>query len=166
MSEMVFAYGSNMCSGRFRDYGIEPIGRGRAVSLDGYRLVFNKLSKKDGSGKANVSPSAGHEVWGVLYEISDVDLALLDSGEGPGYRRSRLPVHITEGGLVDAWVYLAAKPSTDATLRPYTWYKRFLVEGAREHMLPAQYVVELQAIDATDDLNLQRHEKRWALACT
>ena len=40
MSEMVFAYGSNMCSGCLRDYGIEPIGRGRAVSLDGYRLVF------------------------------------------------------------------------------------------------------------------------------
>ena len=71
MNEMVFAYGSNMCSGRFRDYGLEPIGRGRATSLDGYLLDFSKLSKKDGSGKANVSPCAGHQVCGVLYEIHD-----------------------------------------------------------------------------------------------
>jgi hypothetical protein len=51
MSEMVFAYGSNMCSGRFRAYGLEPIGHGRAVLLDGYRLDFSKRSK-DGSGNS------------------------------------------------------------------------------------------------------------------
>jgi hypothetical protein len=36
MSERAFAYGSNMCSGRFRDYGVEAIGLGRAALLDGY----------------------------------------------------------------------------------------------------------------------------------
>jgi hypothetical protein len=166
MSELVFAFGSNMCSGRFRDYGVEPIGSGRAAALNGFRLVFNKLSKKDSSGKANLSPAAGHQVWGVLYEISSAHLAVLDSGEGRGYRRSRSPVHTTESGLVDAWVYVATKPSTDATLRPYTWYKRFLVEGAQKHMLPAEYIAELQAIDATTDSDLKRHAERWALACT
>jgi cation transport regulator ChaC len=87
MSEMVFAYGSNMCSGRFRAYGLEPIGHGRAALLDGYRLDFSKLSK-DGSGKATVSPCSGHQVWGVLYEIHEADLACLDKGEGTGYTRS------------------------------------------------------------------------------
>jgi gamma-glutamylcyclotransferase len=102
MSEMVFAFGSNMCSGRFRDYGVEPIGSGRAALLDGFRLVFNKLSKKDSSGKANLSPAAGHQVWGVLYEISSANLAVLDSSEGRGYRRLRLPARTIENGMVDA----------------------------------------------------------------
>jgi hypothetical protein len=35
-------------------------------------------------------------------------------------------------------------PINDAALRPCTWYKRFLVEGAREHSLPAEYMEELQ----------------------
>jgi hypothetical protein len=90
MSEIVFGYGSNMCSGRFRNYGVEPIGRGRAAFLEGYLLDFSKQSKRDGSGKANVSPSAGHLVWGVLYEIHDADLAQLDMGEGTGYKRSKV----------------------------------------------------------------------------
>ncbi len=55
MSENVFACGSNMCSARFRDYGLFPEGNGSCAVLGGYRLVFNKRSK-DGLGKANVEP--------------------------------------------------------------------------------------------------------------
>lgn len=51
MTQTVFAYGSNMCSGRFRDYGVSPAGQGRAAVLAGYRLQFNKKSTDDKSGK-------------------------------------------------------------------------------------------------------------------
>jgi hypothetical protein len=91
MSQTVFAYGSNMCSGRFRDYKVFPEGPGRAAVLPGYRLQFNKKSTQDNSGKANVAPHEGSDVWGVLYSISDNDLNKLDKGEG-GYRRVRLQV--------------------------------------------------------------------------
>src|SRR5208283_3782061 len=63
MSEKVFAYGSNMCSGRFRAYTVSPEGEGRAALLRAYRLVFNKRSQ-DGSGKANVEPHEPSHVWG------------------------------------------------------------------------------------------------------
>lgn len=165
MSEMVFAYGSNMCSGRFREYGLEPIGRGQLASLDGYLLSFNKLSKKDRSGKANVLPCAGHRVLGVLYEIHGADLALLDKGEGAGYERSKVAVRTADDKPVEAWIYVATTPITTRQLRPYTWYKRFLVEGAREHLLPFEYIEELEAIEATVDSDSKRHAERWALAC-
>jgi hypothetical protein len=32
------------------------------ASLDDYQMDFSKLSKKDGSGKANVSPCPGRQV--------------------------------------------------------------------------------------------------------
>jgi cation transport regulator ChaC len=80
MSEKVFGYGSNMCSGRFRAYAVSPEGEGRAALLPAYRLVFNKRSQ-DGSGKANVEPHESSHVWGVLYTIPDADLETLDRGE-------------------------------------------------------------------------------------
>jgi gamma-glutamylcyclotransferase len=164
MSEMVFCYGSNMCSGRFRAYGVEPIGRGRAALHDGYRLYFSKLSM-DGSGKATVSRCAGHQVWGVLYEIHDADLARLDKGEGTGYNRSKVTVRGADANPVGAWIYVATKPIITHQLRPYTWYKRFLVEGAQEHLLPIEYITGLRAIDATIDSDPKRHAEKWALSC-
>ena len=40
-----------------------------------------------------------------------------------------------------------AKPSQEVGLRPYSWYKRFLVEGARSHGLPADYITMLEALE-------------------
>ncbi len=163
MSERVFAYGSNMCSGRFRDYGVFPEESGQCAVLEGYRLVFNKRSR-DGSGKANVERHEDSEVWGVLYSVSDGDLTTLDEGEGRGYRRLQLVVRNEGREEINCWVYVATEPSGDP-LRPYSWYKRFLVEGAREHALPPEYVVSLENIEAAEDANRKRDAEKRALGC-
>ena len=164
MSQQVFAFGSNMCSGRFRAYGVFPEGAGRAAVLPGHHLLFNKKSTDDKSGKANVAVHAGSDVWGVLYTIPDGDLDKLDKGEG-GYRRVRLSLRLTDNTNTDAWVYIAKKPNDDPALRPYTWYKRFLVEGAREHALPADYIANLENIIAVQDANEERDRQKRTLAC-
>lgn len=164
MSQEVFTYGSNMCSGRFRDYGVSPEGRGRAAVLGGHRLVFNKRSTDDGSGKANVEVSEGSDVWGVLYRISDADLEKLTKGEG-GYHPVRLQVQVVQDTPCEMWIYLAKKPNTSLRLRPYTWYKRFLTEGAREHCLPAEYIAFLEGIEAIEDADRERDKRKRALAC-
>lgn len=164
MSQTVFAFGSNMCSGRFRDYKVSPEGPGRPAVLPDHRLQFNKKSTEDLSGKANVSAEEGSEVWGVLYSIPDSDMQKLDKGEG-GYRKVRLTVRPATGQSLDAWVYVAKKPSNDPTLLPYTWYKRFLVEGAREHSLPENYIAALERIEAVQDADLERDRRKRALAC-
>jgi hypothetical protein len=64
MSQKVFAYGSNMGSGRFRDYSVNPEGQGQPALLRNYILRFNKKSRQDGSGKANVEQQIGRERWG------------------------------------------------------------------------------------------------------
>lgn len=163
MSENVFAYGSNMCSGRFRNYGPVPEGKGRAALLADYRLLFNKKSAKDGSGKANVEPYVGGKVWGVLYTVSDNDLKLLDAGE-VGYSKTKLPVQVGEASA-EVWVYLDSSPSQDPALRPYTWYTRFLVEGAKEHAISPEYVATLEQIEAIQDKNEKRDREKRAMAC-
>jgi gamma-glutamylcyclotransferase len=163
MSETVFAYGSNMCSGRFREYGVIPEGKGCAALLADYRLLVNKKSTKDRSGKANVEPHLGGRVWGVLYTISDDDLKLLDAGE-IGYSRTKLPVLVGKIST-DVWVYIASNPSHDLWLHPYTWYKRFLLEGAKEHGLLPEYISFLEQIEATQDKNEKRDREKRAIAC-
>jgi gamma-glutamylcyclotransferase len=163
MTERIFAYGSNMCSGRFREYEITPEGEGQPALLEGYRLRFNKKSKKDQSGKANVEPHAGSQTWGVLYTIPKKQLQLLDGGE-IGYSRVRMAVQIG-GEVIDAWVYIASRPDNDPSLKPYSWYKRFLVEGAREHGIPAEYLAGLEQIEAIEDRNKDRDREKHAIAC-
>jgi hypothetical protein len=120
MSELVFAFGSNMCSGRFRDYKVSPEGPGRAAVLSGYCLAFNKKSTKDMSGKANVTAKEASEVWGVLYTVSGTDKTKLDEGEG-GYRPVKMSVRLQDNSAAEAWVYVAKKPDSDS-LRPFTSY--------------------------------------------
>jgi hypothetical protein len=92
-------------------------------------------------------------------------LAALDRGEEPGYTRSKAPVRTVDGNVVDAWIYVATKPVTTHRLRPYTWYKRFLLEGVQEHLLPVEYIASLQAIDAMIDSDMRRHQAKLALIC-
>jgi gamma-glutamylcyclotransferase len=154
MSQAVLAYGCNMCSGRFRQYKVTPEGQGRAAALTGYRLRFNKKSKTDGSGKANVERDAGSQIWGVLYTISERELQLLDEGE-IGYNRVRVPVQI-DGAETEAWVYIASRPDRDPSLKPYSWYNRFLGEGAREHRIPVEYLAGLEQIAARLKIRIKR----------
>jgi gamma-glutamylcyclotransferase len=47
-------------------------------------------------------------------------------------------------------------PETAPDPRPFGWYKRLSVDGAREHGLPIDYVAALEALperDAPDDLS-------------
>lgn len=162
MRERIFAYGSNMCLERLRKYEVRPEQRGQPGQLQGYALRFNKRST-DGSGKANVEPHDGGMVWGVLYEISEDELQHLNSGE-VGYSPVRRPV-IGPSGPVEAWVHVAVLAPDDAALRPYSWYKRFLAEGARFHGLPPDYVGTLEAIDALEDPDRARDRRRRAIAC-
>ena len=131
--------------------------------LSDYRLRFNMRSKKDGSGKANAVYKVGSALWGVLYSIPDEDLPRLDIGE-EGYRRIEKEVHSGKASLGRAWVYVAKTPSA-GTIRPYEWYKRFLVEGAREHGLPADTLQALEAIEAERDPDAERDRNRRTLKC-
>lgn len=163
MSQIIFAFGSNMCSGRLRDYSVSPEAPGVAGLLEGYRLLFNKPST-DGSGKANVEAHKGSYVWGVLYSIPDTDLPTLDAGE-VGYHRVALTVRGADNIDSPAWVYVATVQNNAPTLHPYTWYSRFLIEGAREHALPPGYISELENIHAIQDPDAARDRRKRALAC-
>lgn len=141
-SLLYFAYGSNMYSPRlrFRVPGCVPIG---TASLVGRALRFHKRGA-DGSGKcdAHFTGKTHDVVIGVLYRIPESEKPRLDTfeGSGKGYFNELVSV-IREGRvLYNVATYVADIAAIDAGLRPYQWYKDFVVLGALEHGLPGAYV--------------------------
>jgi gamma-glutamylcyclotransferase len=146
----IFAYGSNMRSSRLkaRTPSATPLGAGK---LKGHALRWHKTGK-DGSGKCDVvrTGRADDAVWGVVYTLDAAEKPELDKAEalGIGYTERRAAIHIGHE-TVEAWFYVAI--DTSPNLTPYDWYKAFVVEGAREHALPADYVAALEAVAAKRD---------------
>src|SRR5512133_3057190 len=64
--------------------------------LPGFRLELRRRSVRWGGGAADVVESEGNEVWGVLYELPDDALGLVDQKEGAGhaYRRREVRVEL------------------------------------------------------------------------
>jgi len=117
----------------------------------------------DGSGKCDIVPAAGALVHGVLYRMEARERPLLDRAEGlgVGYRHARVQVSLADGGEREALCYRALQIA--AGLRPYDWYLRHLLCGAREHGLPADYIAELAAVPCIPDPDRARALRETAL---
>ncbi len=160
-----FAYGSNMLTRRLarRVPSARPLGDGW---LSGHRIAFHKRGW-DGSGKANLLATGDPEdrVHGVLFELAAAERPELDRAEG-GYDRHTVRVR-TGPGLPDvlpALTYVADDAFIDDSLLPFPWYKAFVVDGAREHGLPAGYVEWLAAVGVVPDPDPRRARRNRAIA--
>jgi len=156
------AYGSNMLSSRIQERC--PSARALGVAeLHGHELKWHKRSK-DESGKCDVVQAKGKKqiVYGALFEIAASEKSELDTAEGlgNGYEEKQVQV-LFEGKPRTVALYAATK--TDSALRPYTWYKAFVVAGAKEHKLPSEYIHQLEAVEATQDPDRKRHERNTQL---
>jgi gamma-glutamylcyclotransferase (GGCT)/AIG2-like uncharacterized protein YtfP len=134
------------------------LGIGR---LQGYQLTLHKRGM-DGSAKADVvyTGKTGDVTWGVVYQMAKKHKSLLDDLECVimGYDSIEVNIALSAGGGVQAWTYLARTTVIEKGLKPFTWYKAFMVHGARQHDLPAKYIGFLDAIEATLDLDTPRHQ--------
>jgi len=83
-----FAYGSNLNSRAVaewcRHYGHRPpaLKPGRPAVLDNYRCCFPIFSEYWGGGIADIVYDPGKYVSGVLFDLSDTDLKVLDQKVG------------------------------------------------------------------------------------
>jgi gamma-glutamylcyclotransferase len=141
MSQLYFAYGSNMSSARLRERVPDARSLGRA-RLPGFRLAWNKPGR-DGTGKANIVAAQSQVVWGVLYQFESSNWPLLDGIEGD-YARERWDVQNLRGEQIDAHVYRWRGDPAAPDLAPLAWYRRHLLDGAREHDLPREVIEALE----------------------
>ena len=95
-------------------------------------------------GVATVEPFDGSEVHGVVWQLTDHDLATLDSAEGVPvrYRRDQLTVH-TDDGPYPAWVYIDHRVEPGP---PRPGYLERIIDGALHHGLPQRWIDFLQTM--------------------
>lgn len=136
-----FAYGSNMSQKQMEERcgegSFKALGR---AFLKGYRLVFDGFSERWGGAVANVVPSEGGVVWGVLYDVSEKCIKTLDEREGVSsgtYGRVLVEVCSEEGKSFTAYTYLR-EPLEEG--KPSERYIERLLEGAEAVGLPEDYV--------------------------
>jgi gamma-glutamylcyclotransferase (GGCT)/AIG2-like uncharacterized protein YtfP len=145
-----FAYGSNMnwlqMQRRCPSSRFVCVGR-----LVNYQFGIARHSRLRDCGTANVIPAPGKEVWGIVYDVDDGDLMLLDSFED-GYRRETLEVYAARARRFAALVYVA-ELERNVPL-PTAEYKRLIVEGAKHWSIPAVYLAMLEAIEIAQELDL------------
>jgi gamma-glutamylcyclotransferase (GGCT)/AIG2-like uncharacterized protein YtfP len=167
-SILYFAYGSNMLAERLHARCRSARFRGTARA-EGFALSFAKRSR-DGSGKATLAASNAPAacVHGVVFDIQESDIDELDrlEGLGRGYNRDNAFNVVEEPHrlLLSVATYIADPESVDPTLKPYDWYLRLVIEGARQHRLPPQYIEALGATPTTEDPKPNRKSRVEALA--
>ena len=140
--EYYFAYGSNMDAAQMltRCPSAMMIG---PVMLPEHRLMFNRSGTYRLGGVANVEPSAGERVYGILWKMATADFTRLDHTEDPSaYRRERAWVYSLRGQPYDCHVYLAIPDQPDLPDRDYL---DSLIQAGHNAGLPPEYLTKLLA---------------------
>lgn len=158
-----FSYGSNMSSRRLK----QRLSSARPISvatLYGHRLCWHKRGQ-DGSAKCDAAPTGNdtHAVQGVLYELAAEQRPLLDQieGVGAGYDAIDVRLLLRSGEFVQAFTYQATH--IDEDLIPFDWYKIHVVQGAREHDLPGNYIALLESVAVREDPDRERHRRELSV---
>jgi cation transport regulator ChaC len=150
---LYFAYGSNMDWAQMRERCPSATFVGVARLAD-HRLAFTRKSVNRCCGVADVVPEQGGSVWGVVYQVPELEVGSLDKSEGyrPGrdknsYSRRQCMVFLdgNENRPLTVETYCAERQPNPPL--PNQAYKDLILSGARFWRLPADYIAELEAIE-------------------
>jgi len=152
-----FAYGSNLDwdQMRARCASVEFVC---VAKLPDHRMAFTHRSLSRKCGTADAKPSKRDELWGVVYEIDESEITVLDRHEGYDPSRphdSKVYVRIEcrvcrqsdddDGMAVQTYVV-----ATPKACLPSAAYRDLILEGARQWRLPASYIRKLKTIQVAE----------------
>ena len=148
-----FAYGSNLDPEQMAERCPSAAFLHRAL-LPEFELAFTRWSTRRRCGVADVVPSPGGRVWGVVYAMSEDDGRLLDGFEGfvPG-RTANWYARVERTVAIDgdphrplAVVTYEVVERAPEPFAPSDDYLRHLVRGAAHWGLPDAYQAHLRSI--------------------
>ncbi len=144
---MYAAYGSNMDPAQMARRCPHSPQQGTGW-LQNWRLTFGGADLGWEGALATVVEDQGHQVFVVLYELSEADEAALDQWDGATlgyYRRAKVRV-VTLDGEVLAWLYVLNDYEGGL---PSARHLGILADAAEAAGAPADYVAELRARPCT-----------------
>ncbi len=158
---LYFAYGSNLNVASVADwcrhYGLRApnIKNGRPAILDNYRLAFPIFSEYWGGGTADIAYDPGKHVAGVVFDLTEAEMGVLDqkvrrkldsSAKELGiYKRITIEVRpMGKGPTMPAVTYQGVEPE-GFHIPPTQTYMDLLIQGAYEHGLSMMWVAYLNS---------------------
>ena len=138
---LYFAYGSNLDAEQLRARCPSSSSR-FAARLRPHRLDFTHYSTRWTGGAADVLPHSGEEVWGVVYELDEGDLTLLDRFES-GYERVTLSVEAEDGASHAVITYMVRQKRN---FLPSDIYLDKILRWGERWELPAEYLASLRQV--------------------
>jgi len=161
---LYFAYGSNMFSARMKGRVSSSVVEDSGYLYE-HKLAFHKVGRLDSTGKcdAHYTGMRADSLIGVLYRIDSDHRDLLDTieGCGNGYERKKVGIKSFSGKLVTAFTYCASH--IDPAVKPFHWYKKHVLAGAKEHAFPNEYISLIESIESIDDHDTVREQKELRL---
>lgn len=136
-----FTYGSNMDISQIKNRCPSAIQVG-VGKIKGYDIVFNRKGSYRDGGVSSIEPQLDSEVYGMVFEMSKVDLNELDRIEDPkAYVRKTMQVDVINKGIFDSEIYIAIpeKP-TEADQE----YLNIIINAAEKAELPIRYIERLK----------------------
>ena len=149
-----FGYGSNMSRACLAWKGVPVLEGSRGALLAGFRRFFAAES-----GMANVRPSPGDRVYGVLHRMARRVKDELDRKEGGGthYAHQTVPVFFLDSDQsVLAEIYCLREGAPCAEGLPTLRYRNILLEGAREFNLPEAEIRALEQQPCEPDAPIEQ----------
>ena len=118
--------------------------RNSEPELPDHRLAFLRRSIRWGGGAADIVESPGDSVWGVLWELP-FGLRELDAKEAAGDAYRRRPVTVRLNGATVSAVAYEVIEKEPVDVRPTREYLDTMLEGAKEHGLPEEWVSRIES---------------------
>ena len=150
-----FAYGSNLNVAQMKDRVGEGFEVPQVGILRGYKMVFDKYASSRQCGAANLvaSDDASAAIEGLVYQLTEGQLALLDGFEGVHmackFRYRRLLVTLEDDSQVFAYVAKADVARTGRTEhKPNVQYLRNFLMA--KNKLSEQYYQSLLDIEVQE----------------
>lgn len=143
---LYFAYGSNLDEEQMRERCPGARVRFRA-ELPLHRLDFTHYSTRWAGGAADVLPCSDASVWGMVYELSPHNLALLDRYES-GYDRIEIEVRDDASAAHRLLTYSVRDKGRHL---PSAHYLGKIVHWAEHWSFPPEYLEFLRGLAARPD---------------
>jgi gamma-glutamylcyclotransferase (GGCT)/AIG2-like uncharacterized protein YtfP len=143
---LYFAYGSNLDAEQMKDRC--PSARMRfTAKLPDHRLGFTYFSRRWRGGAADLLPARGSSIWGVVYELDEAELPLLDGFEA-GYHRVGLTVRRGDGQLQQVLSYSVR--GEKGSFPPTPAYRDKMLRWGACWEFPEDYLEALRGLEVRD----------------
>jgi len=152
-----FAYGSNMdlkdmkkCA---EEDGVELINLKNGIKhkLKNYKIDFTRRSTRKRRHKMGVSdiiynPGVGDFCWGVIFDISESDLEILDKKEGVRkYKNGKDCGAYKRLTFKNGMITYVVRKREKFFVQPHNEYVEIMIKGSKDYDLPPSWIKHLES---------------------